>query len=451
MRRIEYRGGKILGRLTAARYFFQLLRRGLVLICAAAIGISCRSGNGSSGGPRLVYWSSNNQDEINLAREIVAEWNRLHPGIPVVHQPVPESESSEEVILAAVVGKTTPDIYSNMWPGDVASYVRADQLVRFDDFADFDSIAADRFTGAFIEEARSRDGHIYQILWKTNPIMLLYNKKMFRSVGFEQPPKTYAEYLEAGHRMSKDVNGDGYVDQWVGITDIRARWRDRLFDFYPLYIAATGGRTLMEDGEIAFENEKAVGVFRFFRAIYANNYFPKEITTARRDFFLLEQAASRIVGPWEIIHTEKFKPEGFEYDFSSVPVPEGVEAPIYTYGDMKSIVVFKNSRYPQEAWNFVAFMISRTNDLKLLETATQLPVRKNILDDPVFQDYFRKNPKMLAFARQATYIRGVDSNPALKEVFDALSQEFEACVVYGAKSPEEAVRDAVSRARLVKE
>jgi len=398
----------------------------------------------------MVYWSSNNQDEINLARVVVTEWNALHPDMKVKHQPVPEGESSEEVILAAVVGKTTPDIYSNMWPGDVASYVRAGQLVNFDRFADFDSVSFDRFSPDHIEQSRSKDGHVYQILWKTNPVMLIFNTKMFRYAGVIEP-RTYSDYLKAGSRISRDTDGDGYMDRWVGITDIRARWRDRLFDFYPLYIAASGGRTLIKNGEVIFDNEYAVGVFRFYRDLYKNGYFPKEITTGRRDFFLSELAGSRIVGPWEVIHTEKFKPEGFQYDFIHVPVPDGTQEPVYTYGDMKSIVIFKNSKHPNQAWEFVKFLINRKNDLRLIKIATQLPLRKTLLKDPLYKNYFKNNPKMVKFALQARYIRNVDESPTLKEVFDAISQEFEACVVYGAKTPKQAVHDAASRARLVLE
>ena len=56
---------------------------------------------------------------------------------------------------------------------------------------------------------------------------------------------------------------------------------------------------------------------------------------------------------------------------------------------------------------------------------------------------------MRIFAEQAKHVRGTDINPALKEVFDLISQEYEACVVYGIKSPEEAVRDAAEAVNLL--
>jgi multiple sugar transport system substrate-binding protein len=251
--------------------------------------------------------------------------------------------------------------------------------------------------------------------------------------------------------LKRDLNGDGYTDQWVGVTDIRARWRDRLFDFYPFYIAASGGKTLIENGQIAFDNPVAVKVFEFFSTLFQKGFFPRELTTGRRDFFLYGMAGSRITGPWEIPRTEKFKPEGFEYDFCHVPVPDSTEGPFYTYGNPKSIVIFRNTKNPEKAWEFVKFMISRDNDLKLLSVANQLPVRKKLLEESAFSSYFDKNPKMITFVRQAEYIRNEDSCPSLKDILDAISQEFEACVVYGAKTPLKAVHDAADRARLVLE
>ena len=161
--------------------------------------------------------------------------------------------------------------------------------------------------------------------------------------------------------------------------------------------------------------------------------------------------ATRFTGPWEIRHANKFKPEGFEYDFAPVPVPDSSIKPVYTYGDYKSIVLFKNSDHPKESWEFIKFLISREADLRLLKLANQLPIRKNILKDGKFRLYFQDNPKMEVFAQQARRVRGADSSPVLREIFDAISQEFEASVIYGVKSAEQAVEDAAERARLIME
>ena len=79
----------------------------------------------------------------------------------------------------------------------------------------------------------------------------------------------------------------------------------------------------------------------------------------------------------------------------------------------------------------------------MLEFTTQLPNRKNIETEEIFQDYFNKNPKMKVFAKQANFIKGVDNCEIIVEVFDIISQEYEACVIYNKKTPEKAIEDAV--------
>ena len=380
-----------------------------------------------------------------MAREVVAEWNAQHPDMPVHHQPIPEGQSSEEVILASIAGRTTPDIYSNAWPGDVEFYVRARALIALDQFADCDSLVDSRCVADVVAQARSRDGQLYQIPWKTNPVMLMYNVKLFQRVGLAKAPSTYSEYLAAGEKLRDELSC------WLGIRDIRVLWWQRFFDFYPLYLAASGGKGLVHGDSALFENESAVAVMNFLQTIYREGYFPKQKMATTVDFFLLGKAASRFNGPYEISNAEKHKPEGFEYDFAPIPVPDGYDGPVYTYGDLKNVVIFSTCRQPQAAWEFVKFMVSKKNDLRLLTMASQLPLRKGMLGDSLFSGYFAENPRMIAFARQAEYVRGIDQSPVMKEVFDAISQEYEAAVVYEAKSSEAAVRDAAARVKLILE
>jgi multiple sugar transport system substrate-binding protein len=49
---------------------------------------------------------------------------------------------------------------------------------------------------------------------------------------------------------------------------------------------------------------------------------------------------------------------------------------------------------------------------------------------------------MLPFAQKIPYAKGIDNCEVIVEVLDIISQEYEACVVYGKKTPEAAIRDA---------
>ena len=412
-------------------------------------GISCSSRNDRNP-DHLIYWSSNNTQEIQFAKYVVDKWNEKNNNEKISFQPVPEGQSSEEIILAAVVGKTTPDIYSNMWEGNVEDYAKAGVLVALDTLKGFKKYIYQRCDSAVIKEVTSSDGHIYQIPWKINPIMMIYNKKIIQGLGLSDAPKDYSDYYKASKEF-RDENTDknGYVQKWFGYCEVQVTWWQRFFDFYPLYLAASGGAPLIKDDTAAFDNKYAIEVFAFLQNLYKKNYFTKERLSVEQDVFLSSTIASRFTGPWEIAHTEKFKPKGFTYDFSTMPVPDDHTGPVYTYCDPKNIVIFKTCPNPELAWRFIKFMTDEENDLKLLEFSNQLPRRKMLDEDTFFANYFKENPKMLEFAKQSKYVRGTDPYPNLTEVFDIISQEYEESVVYGRKSPAEAIHDAAKEVNLL--
>ena len=411
----------------------------LLFSLQAILVISCKSGNHKG---EMLIWSSNNAQEIAYFSEKIDQWNSVNPDRTIRVQPIPEGQSSEEIILASVVGGTTPGMYANMWQGNVEMYARAGVLVMLDTMPGFIDFLAERCTPEAIREITSTDGHIYQIPWKVNPIMMLYNVNMFHDLGIEKFPRTYPEYLEAARIISGDVNKDGYYDRWIGYSSVQPIWYQRLFNFYPLYLAASNGAPLIENNRAAFNNQNAVQVFAFLQELYNNNYFSRQQMNASQDPFVSQIVATLISGPWQVPYLEKFKPPDLEYGFMPMMVPGDTNRPVYSYGDPKNIVIFKTCPDPITAWEFLKTIISEKGDFDLLRTTGQFPRRKNISSNPAFKPYLDENPKLQPFAFQADYIKGVDNHPNIVEVFDIISQEYEACVLYGRKTPEKAIKDA---------
>jgi multiple sugar transport system substrate-binding protein len=130
-------------------------------------------------------------------------------------------------------------------------------------------------------------------------------------------------------------------------------------------------------------------------------------------------------------------------------VPDGHTGPSYTYGDPKNIVIFNTCRNPEAAWQFLKTMLTAEADMDFLSLSGQFPRRKDLNTNPLFTAYFNAHPALLPFARQASHLRGMDMEPYMKEVLDLISQEYEACVVYGLKTPEAAIADAAKAVELL--
>jgi len=69
--------------------------------------------------------------------------------------------------------------------------------------------------------------------------------------------------------------------------------------------------------------------------------------------------------------------------------------------------------------------MSKENDLLWLEITSQPPYRKDIVSDPMFAPYFKKNPMMSKFVVAGCLHPRVDDSKHLIEIFDAISKQYD--------------------------
>jgi multiple sugar transport system substrate-binding protein len=396
----------------------------------------------------LMYWPAANPFEVDLARRLASEWNARHPDVQVRVQPIPAGRSSEEVLLAAVVGHATPDICSNVSSGLLARLVRAGAVVRLDDLAATGARLGERASEPMLAPLRLPDGGIYAVPWKTNPMMLMYNVDWLAEAGVA-PPRTYSELIEALRRLARDMDGDGRLDRWGFWARLKTTWFERFYDFYPLYLAASGGRTLVSRGEVEFENEAAVAAIAVLRQAFAEELLPRS-NFEGRDPFMDGTVAMKVVGPWFVKELEELKVPGLRYDVTPMPVPDGDDPEAaYAFADLKSIAVFSTTRHPVAAARFVAYLTSPEADKLLIEEAAQLPYRRALASDGRFTTALTRWPTLQAYATLADRGRDIDIDPDIVEVFDILSEAYEAAAIYGTMTPEQAVREAAAEVREV--
>ena len=128
---------------------------------------------------------------------MVTAWNAEHPNEKVTAQEIPAGKTSEEVIGAAITAGNAPCLVFNTSPAAVPQFQKQGGLVALDDFPGGADYIESR-TGDNAQQYRSPDGKFYQLPWKANPVMIFYNKELFKKAGVdpENPPlSTYDEFL----------------------------------------------------------------------------------------------------------------------------------------------------------------------------------------------------------------------------------------------------------------
>ncbi|HEX5861643.1 MAG TPA: extracellular solute-binding protein [Nocardioides sp.] len=407
----------------------------LALAATAACGGESGDSEGATTatGP-IKVWLSNNPEEIAWGKAMVKEWNAENPDQEVTAQEIPAGETSEEVIGAAITAGNAPCLVFNTSPAAVPQFQKQGGLVALDEFDGGTDYVESR-TGDMAEQYQSPDGQYYQIPWKSNPVMIFYNKALMKKAGVdpENPPlATHEEFLETSRKIVDSGAADAAI--WPAPT---SEFFQSWFDFYPMFAAETGGQQLIEDEQAAFDSEEGTTVAEFWKTMYDEGLAQKEVYNG--DSFADQKAAMATVGPWAIAVY------GESVDWGAVPVPTSSGTSpeeTYTFSDAKNIGLYSACDNQGTAWEVLKFATSEEQDGKLLEMTGQMPLREDL--EGTYPDYFEQNPEYVDFADQASRTVEVPNVPNSIEIWQTFRDAYSASVIFGKEPVDDALSGAAS-------
>ncbi len=423
------------------------MKRTLTALLAAiplTLAVACNVDSGGGGGDAaesagkkgpITIWYSNNAEEVAWGKEMVAKWNGAHPDEKVTAQEIPAGKTAEEAIGAAITAGTAPCLVLNTAPAAVPQFQKQGGLVPLDDFPDGKQYIEDR-TGDTAEQYRSPDGKYYQLPWKSNPVVIFYNKKAFAKAGIdaENPPlSTYDEFLDTARKVVKG-GGAKYAILPSPSSEFFQSW----FDFYPLFAAETDGKQLVEDGKATFAGDEGKRVTAFWQTIYAEGLAGKEKYNG--DAFADGKAAMAIVGPWAIpVYKDKV-------EWGSVPVPTSQGKPveeIHTFSDAKNIAMYSACENRGTAWELLKFATSKEQDGAFLAATGQMPLRTDL--QGAYPDYFKDNPAYATFADLTARTVEVPNVPNSIAIWQTVRDAYSNSVIFGKADPAQAMQDAATK------
>ncbi|HEX6379686.1 MAG TPA: extracellular solute-binding protein [Acidimicrobiia bacterium] len=405
-------------------------------VTAGCGGDSGGSGDAAASTGPIKVWLSNNPEEIAWGQQMVKAWNADHPEEEITAQEIPAGKTSEEVIGAAITAGNAPCLVFNTSPAAVPQFQKQGGLVALDDFDGATEYVESR-SGDVAAQYQSPDGKYYQIPWKSNPVMIFYNKDIFKKAGIdpENPPlSTHDEFLATSRKLVD--SGAAQAAIWPAPT---SEFFQSWFDFSPMYAAESGGKQLVEDGEATFDSDEGKAVADLWATMYEEGLSPKE--TFNGDSFAEGKSAMATVGPWAIAVY------GESVDWGVTPVPtSGGMSPeeTYTFSDAKNIGLYSACENQQTAWEVLKFATSEEQDGKLLEMTGQMPLREDLAG--TYPDYFEQNPDYTLFADQASRTVEVPNVPNSIEIWQAFRDQWSSAVIFAKTSVDEALAKAAQEA-----
>ncbi|MGP5365135.1 extracellular solute-binding protein [Brachybacterium tyrofermentans] len=182
----------------------------LAVPLAATTLAACGNGGGGGSGDAasargpITIWLSNNEQEVAWGKAMVEAWNTDHPDEKITAQEIPAGQSSEEAITAAITAGTTPDLIFNISTAAAPGWAKQGGLVDLSTIEDGASYIEER-TGADVAKGYAdADGKYYLLPWKSNPVMIMFNKDLFTKAGLdpENPGmNSFDSFLEGARKI----------------------------------------------------------------------------------------------------------------------------------------------------------------------------------------------------------------------------------------------------------
>ena len=384
----------------------------MVISCLAAVTLLALCVGSMAAAPakvKLTYWHFLGGDMGKRHETLIKEFNKANPDIEVESLYSGNAWTMRDKLLAAVAGKQPPDVsmIDQFWAAQLAStgaIVKMQTLIDGPDGIDKADVNKTAWMTATV------DNEIWTMPYAMSNIVLYYNKDMFKAVGLDpnKPPTTWGELVDYAKKLTRDVNGDGKIDEWGLSFPIQAG--TGTVYYYITFLWQAGGELYNADySKVAFNSPAGVEALQFWMdLVYKHNVLPLAPPT---EGFTVGRIAMELASS-STLETRQAK---CKFPIGVAHIPSGKHKVTGVGGN--NLAIFKNTSAKEAAaWKFVKWMSSPEMNLRWSTMTGYTPLRDSVVNSQGYKDYLKANPEVATMAGQMSYARPRPNNETYPEV-----------------------------------
>lgn len=308
---------------------------------------------------RGIRWLSYPEEKL-LYDEWCEEYNRVHPDVKVEIEWI--TTGYDEKKVTSFAGGQAPDFYFIHTPR-LPLDIEEGMCVPLDEYIDGpNGIDAEDLFPA-IWEATTYKGKRYGFSDVNGVQILYYNKKMFREAGLEFPDEnwTWQDLAETAEKLTKDIDGDGRIDQY----GFQCDEYNRVFTTYvwsmegKLFDNEQSPEEPLFNGPVGVEAAKYLSDLVLVYGVAVPPGVPGAL--GYREAFGSQKVAMILDGSW-MINTFSYR-EDLEYGTTLVPKGK-VRAGWY---DVCTWVMSSQTKHPDITWDVIKFLSGPDRALALAD------------------------------------------------------------------------------------
>lgn len=336
--------------------------------------------------------------EKRTAQAFINGFNKLYPNIKINIEPIAGDFRTQ--LLSQVASNTMPDI---AWVPDnwVSIFAEKNALLNLDPYIKASNVDLNDFYPSMLKMGqKNHNGSQYMMPRDYNHVVVYYNKDLFdeSKVAYPKDGWTWDEFVETAKKLTKLK--DGKIDQY-GV--------NAMLFWQPVYlpiIAGFGGEVLDSKGTPLMNSDKTKQAITVMNDLVKSGSTFNPFNPPPVDAFLSEKAAM-FFAPRPFMGNATDAAINFDVvTFPKLPIP-------FTGTGTSGYGIYSKTKYPNEAWAFLNYMVSKDGQIEFSKTGSAVPVLKSLANDTTWQSFPSTNYNHKAFVKFpendmiVTYLDGV--------------------------------------------
>lgn len=361
----------------------------------------------------LVFMRFAEGSDVEL--ELIDQFNAEHPNIHVTPDTVPANDIYQKLVLTTEADQAA-DIFMTFWTLGAASNNLA---LNLDPFIEKEGKEwyENYHEGGWIFHRWA--GSNYAVPWRLAIAMVAMNNNLLDKAGLEIPPNdwTWDDYIHYANELTNPEDSEWGICQMGSAEDPGTDYQ-----FYSFLFQA-GGKMINDEGLAGFNTPEGVEALQFMVDFIGSYMVPPGTTAATanvcHDLLAADKAGMWIdASLWAGI-IRNMHPDA---NITIVPVPKYKRAAALIGGT--GLGIASTSKHPEEAWEFIKFMVSDESMLKWSSALGFTPPNISLLTkDPKFVNDPEQQRVLWAMDNQDLYpLSGYPDNAELESILRSYLQ-----------------------------
>ncbi len=368
---------------------------------------------------RIRIWHQKNDAERDFFNEAIAAYNEAHPD-RYVEALYKETEELRNLFIVASVGGKGPELVYG--PADNLSiFALTESIQPIDEILSADYLA--QFNADGVISWRDKPWMIADQVG--NHLTFVYNREMM-----PEPPATTDEMIEMLQALTKDVDGDGKIDQY-GLT-----WNYVEPFFFMPFLTGYGGWVMDEAGNPTLDNEATVNAIQFILDLRDKyQVIPRESDYNIAETLFKERRAAAIInGPWA---WAGYGDAGIDYGLARLPIMSATgnwTAPLVASKGYSVNVNVSDEQMPYVR-DVLHFLTNAEMQADMARNIASIPTIDTVRQDSVIQ----ASVVLRSSLHQVEVGLPMPIEPQMRQIWDGMRGPYQ-LIMNGASTAEEGAR-----------